>query len=859
MGRNRPPKLKECVMREDCRAKLAETFSEITNIYGELSTEFPEFGNVKMSEVIEEEEKYFSSAQGFYKIAVVGSYSTGKTTLLKSLFFDRGLYEIDLPTAADITTQVPTIIKLIPGYTERCHVSPEIMTRADFLGALKWTVDQIGKKTTIQAPNFNDLTPPTLAQWVQEVAIPVLDQPLRGGSSATNEHYIRELKNAVQIFRTLDPGYKLPAINNISTALTAIKDPKASRTLRSISISIPARNITYPIQLVDLPGMDVPNLAHRQFSYKFIAEEADAVLFLKDAQKPSFTEGEQELLTHIVTKLFDIQQKCFFIFNKWHDTDHPGAEKAVREVIHKYHFQSRNIFRISALPALMYLEEREAIDIEGKYRRAQQEWAISNYTDLKEKFASKLLTEMGVLQLKEFLEYYCENSLPGLAAKNHAETLGDLLKGMDQRLIDIQNSANFDNIEVSSLGSRNFANCQQSIEKFKKMVHGVETRLDDFADSLQESLEKLIVTTEGKVTLYDDDELEDLPEGKLAKLLRRVGLGKKQKKLEKSAKKRLQDLDVPGGKETDVLFEAEDDDIFQDEMSKELIPQRPVDIMTYLIKEVFPTIDVYQRARVIHNYTAGRSKVHSHEIELAVIRDVNKALREQFLVVLVGIVGHHIEVFCRTIDNEGYLETIDTIIQDLNLSTQLNLHDRFAKFMEDFKNRLNEACEVMAEMAIKKLDEVGVYNENLNIVAAIPCTNKTECTQKQKALIEYLRKNYEKHISSAFITLREEGWDQLSEKIAKNRERLVGLLGKHHVISSKIFAERQFLQTKGEAYELALFERIEEKLRERLAVIKETAKEDMELRMTQRNAKLSEYQQKLQLLIHKCNQLTTIK
>ncbi len=860
-------------MREDKRAKLSEIFNEVSKTYNEIVTELPEFGTVKLAQTLEEEEKYFASAQGFYKVAVVGSYSTGKTTVLKSLFFDRGLYEIELPTAADITTQVPTIIKLIPGYTESCYVRADAITPADFLAALRWSIEQINAKTPLEKPNFNDLTPSGFSAWVNEVAIPVLKQPIRGGTSATNDHFIKELQEAVQIFRTLDPGYRLPAINSINTALAAIKDPKASRSLRSISISIPGRNLTYPIQLVDLPGMDVPNLAHRQFSYKFIAEEADAVLFIKDAQKPSFTEGEQELLTHIASKLYDIQQKCFFVFNKWHDTDHPGAEKAVRELLNDYHFQSKNIFRISALPALMNMEEKEGVDIDSRYRKNQQDWAISNYKDLKHKYGNRLLTEMGIVQLKEFLEYYCENSLPMLALKNHADTLTDFTKAMNKRLEEIVINLKEGNADISVFESPDLGRCEAALASFKENVHGIESRLDEFADSLQDSLEKLIETTEGKVIIYEKGKLEELPEGPIAKMLYKLGLKSKAKS--KSQKnfantpsvspapgknrkgKSPKELDVPGGTEESVIFEEEPDLLEQEDTVPEMVPQRPIDILTYLVKDVFPNIDVYQRARVISNYTAGRSKVLSHEIELAVIKDVNKLLREKFLDVLVGLVAHHIQVLCRTIDNEGYIDHIEDILSQFNLNLYIQPHTMFVKFMDGLKARLNEACEVMAEMAIKKLDEVGVYNERLNFVAGMPCDAQEQCRKKQTILVEYLTENYKKHVAIAFQTLRDEGWDELSEKIAKGREQLVGLLGRHDVIASKIFEERKAMERRGKSYERALFEQMEDSLKEKFAVLKDVAKEDLEVKVTQRNSKITEYQQKIQLQTHQIKDLVS--
>ncbi len=873
-------------MKEDRRAKLSDLFKEISELYGTLVNEFPEFGTVKLSQTLEEEEKYFTSAQGFYKIAVVGSYSTGKTTLLKALFFDRGIYNVDLPTAADITTQVPTIIKLIPGYNEEnCYVRADPITTADFIQALRWNIDQMSQKVALEKPNFNDLTPTSFATWVNEVALPALKQPIRGGTGATQDHYILELKEAVQIFRTLDPGYKLPPINSIKSALDAIKDGKASRTLRSISISIPAQNITYPIQLVDLPGMDVPNLAHRQFSYKFIAEEADAVLFLKDSQKPSFTEGEQELLTHIASKLYDIQQKCFFIFNKWHDTDHPGAERAVREVINEYHFQSKNVFRVSSLPALMYLEEKSGIDIDAKYRKNQQEWAISNYRDLKQQYGNRLLSEMGVLQLREFLEYYCENSLPMLAMKNHGEVLMDFLKAMNKRVEEIIVDPKTGKIDTTIFEDSELSRCKAALEGFKENVHGVEKRLDEFADSLQQSIEKLIETTHGKVDIFSEENEEQKPKGKLGRLLEKLFMRRRMNKairatksaklfepkleIKPEPKKTPKELDVPAGKDNKkkpiddtVIFDEADAageiDLIDNEPNSPMTPQRPVDILTYLTKEIFPTIDVYQRVRVIRNYTAGRSKVLSHEIELAVIKDVNKSLREKFLEVLIGIVAHHIEALCRTIDNEGYIDHIEEILTQFNLNLYIQPHTLFIKFMDSLKGQLNEACGVMAEIAIKKLDEVGIYNENLNYVASIECDNQEQCRQKQEALIEYLTENYKKHVAIAFQTLCNEGWDELSEKIAKGREKLVGLLGRHDVIASKIFDERKAMERRGISYDRAMFEQIEDSLKEKFAVIKDVAKEDLEVKVTQRNAKITEYQQKIQIVSHQAKELMSL-
>jgi hypothetical protein len=292
----------------------------------------------------------------------------------------------------------------------------------------------------------------------------------------------------------------------------------------------------------------------------------------------------------------------------------------------------------------------------------------------------------------------------------------------------------------------------------------------------------------------------------------------------------------------------------EDSVSQEFVPQRPVDIITYLKKEVFPAINVYQRARVIRNYTAGRSKVHSHEIELAVIRDVNKSLREKFLEVLIKIVEQHIKALRRTIENEGYLSNIDTILTQFELES-IRTYDMFDEFIGTLQNQLKEACEVMAEMAIKKLDEVGVYNESLNYVASLPCSTMEECKEKQEELIEYLQDEYNQHLTVAFKTLSEEGWDELSEKIAKNRENLVGLLGSHDVITAKIFEERQFMKRKGAAIQDALFEVVQEALREKMAVLRKVEKEDHELRATKKNAEASQYKQRLQLIEHQCKEL----
>lgn len=179
----------------------------------------------------------------------------------------------------------------------------------------------------------------------------------------------------------------------------------------------------------------------------------------------------------------------------------------------------------------------------------------------------------------------------------------------------------------------------------------------------------------------------------------------------------------------------------------------------------------------------------------------------------------------------------------------------FAKFMDELKNKMNEACKIMAEMAIKKLDEVGVYNDDLTRVAAIPSDTQENCRKKQDIFIEYLTENYKQHIAIAFQTLLEEGWDELAEKIAKGREQLVGLLGRHDVIASKIFEERKAMDRRGQTYEKALFEMIEASIKEKFAVFKEAASVNLEIKVTQRNAKITEQQQKIQMLMHQCREL----
>ena len=286
------------------------------------------------------------TAQGFHKIAVVGCRGAGKTTLIKALFFNRGISSLDLPTGGE-STQVPTLVRLIPGYQGSPLVHADMIKRSDFMEAFHALLGEISSVASLERPNFKHFSLVSFSSWVKEIALPALK---KSGTDLSRSLQQR-LQEAPHILKTLDPGYQLPAIETVSMALSAIKDLKASYALRSVSLSTTAKNMANPLQIVDFPPMEGANLVHRHFTDQFLTQEADAVLVVIDSQKHSFHEQEHLLFQKI--SALKQEEKIFFLFNKWYEGDRSGGEKAVRELLTTYHFQAQNVFRISALPVLI--------------------------------------------------------------------------------------------------------------------------------------------------------------------------------------------------------------------------------------------------------------------------------------------------------------------------------------------------------------------------------------------------------------------------------------------------------------------------------------------------------------------------
>ena len=836
-------------MYDDRRTKLAKTLEAITDFYQEIITDFPEFATASLAQTLEKERAYFATAQPHYKIAVVGSCGSGKTTLLKALFFDRGLAGLELPTSTSTTTQVPTIVHLIPGYNGPISVKSRPIAKKDLARALYRTLEEIEAKISLPLPDFETMDLQYFTAWVNRTAIPAI-KPHQLPS------YIEDLQETIQIFRVLDPSYRFPAINDIPTALAAVKDPKASRAFHYIRITLPAQHLDYPVQFIDFPGLELPNVLHRQFLYHFITTAADAILLVKDAQRSRFSDKELQLLDFVATCQPQMQQKCFFIFNKWHDTEHPGAERIIRQVIHNYQFPTKNIFRTSALPAFIYIEENHGIDIESKYLRALQEWAINNFRDLSQKYGDQLLSEMAVIQLQEFLEYYYENSLPMQELTLHTADIDAVLTTIGQRLGDIGDSS--PDFDSSSLTNDEY---EEILSEFKENVSQIEASLDEFADSLQESISKLMAPqTGGDVPAFEPSAPASAESpGKFGTLLERVKLLRRDKtNLDKNdSAKSPQQLDVPISYAEADVFSEEPDWLGDDDADLELLPQRPGTIMSCLLKEIFPGIDIYHQVRVIVNYTAGRSCVHSHEVELAVIRDINQSLREKILALLAGIVKHYVEVVARTIDNEGYLDHIDQLLARFELSQDMQPRKLVMDFLDELKTRLEEACAVLAEIIIKKVDAVGGYDDEFNRVAAIPYDSIENCRRKQKALLHYLEKKYANYLALAFQDLEKQGWPDIGDQMAKSRERLVGLLSRHDIINAKIFEERQARKRRGDVYDPALFEEMEQLLRQKIAGHKEALRHQLHDRLEQRNSQLGRHRDKLATLTVKWRQLSS--
>ncbi len=197
--------------------------------------------------------------------------------------------------------------------------------------------------------------------------------------------------------RQVDPRGRV-VMSSITEAQDKIRDETEAMFLDRVVLKIRASQLPEDVVLVDLPGISVPNPRHRDITFRFVKEEAHALVFVLNSTA-LFSADETEIVELVRSGESRIAEKTFWVLNRWDalkDSEvHQNQtladfENKMREFAIPTGFQS---FRTNALHGLLaqLADQRDTIQdlaLAGHYKGYDEllksRYAGSHQTALRE-------------------------------------------------------------------------------------------------------------------------------------------------------------------------------------------------------------------------------------------------------------------------------------------------------------------------------------------------------------------------------------------------------------------------------------------------------------------------------------------
>ncbi len=229
-------------------------------------------------------------------VAFVGGFSAGKSSLVNA-FLGRYL----LPESTEVTTAVPTFIR---------STSENEFARLSYLS--KAEVDELEE---LYRQSFADkFKMPELAN------MPVRDliekvRPLT--EEGTGKKLLEYFETFLEERRQRDiPDRGLQKDCSFEEMAEHIRDEREAMFLDRVEVFVNSSGIPSDVQIVDLPGISVPNPRHEKLTYKFVTQDAHALIFvLRSTQL--FNQDELDILEKIRSGESAIAEKTFWVLNRW--------------------------------------------------------------------------------------------------------------------------------------------------------------------------------------------------------------------------------------------------------------------------------------------------------------------------------------------------------------------------------------------------------------------------------------------------------------------------------------------------------------------------------------------------------------
>jgi acylphosphatase len=279
----------------------------------------------KLGEIEKKLRNYlFKIKNDILEVAFVGVEKAGKSTFVNA-FIGKNI----LPTGYTRTTYTSTQVK----YDENGRVEITFFTEKEFLENFRKWLKEIG------LDGWNTHTLDTLTLDILKLHFENLKEkdPSRYNSyvSTLKEDIEEVIKGKEEIKSLLNGGKLIFGENEIESYKDFITDPFKSRAVKEVVIYSSKLKGLENVIVYDLPGFDSPTLIHPRFTIEKI-KRADAVVFIRQAKKPSLTQPEIKIITETFEEDgVSLKEKTFFFGNKI-DEVQKDEEKDLEKIIEDF-------------------------------------------------------------------------------------------------------------------------------------------------------------------------------------------------------------------------------------------------------------------------------------------------------------------------------------------------------------------------------------------------------------------------------------------------------------------------------------------------------------------------------------------
>ncbi|MBX3422015.1 MAG: dynamin family protein [Pirellulaceae bacterium] len=229
-------------------------------------------------------------------IAFVGGFSAGKSSLVNA-FLGRYL----LPESTKVTTAVPTFVR---------STTDDECAELHYLNEAEVTqLDDMYRREISKLYGQPDLAQLPFQNMIQSV------KPL------ANEGRGKRLIEQFETFHTERAKRRVePRGQIVKTSIGKVQEIIRNETeamfLDRVVLFVQGTQVPEDVVVVDLPGVSVPNPRHREITFRFVKEDAHAVVFVLMSTR-LFDKDEVEIMELFRAGESKVAEKTFWALNRW--------------------------------------------------------------------------------------------------------------------------------------------------------------------------------------------------------------------------------------------------------------------------------------------------------------------------------------------------------------------------------------------------------------------------------------------------------------------------------------------------------------------------------------------------------------